>query len=727
MKCVITEKKSVAEGVAKIIGATTNKGDYFEGNGYIVTWCQGHLVTLKLPNEYGDEWGVPWSEEQLPMIPTNFKLKTISQSYNRYKVVSELIKNDCVESLIEATDAGREGELIFRLVYYYSGCRKPFQRLWINSMQDSDIRTGFKNLEDGRKFDTLYYAAKARQESDWLYGMNLSRLFSLKYHEPMSYGRVQTPTLKMIVDRYEENKNFKKTFTYQNVASFHGVSFAENESHEKKEDAHQVCLRVQGKNMIVKNVVIEGKKTMPPKLFDLGALQQEANKKYGFTANQTLELTQELYEKKFVTYPRTDSRYLNASMEKDVIQQVYSLQKISRQFAQYAFTPNFKRCIDDTKVSDHHAIIPTLDFTMGKVNAKNLSQNELKILNLITTRFVAASAEPYTYNSCKVETESEGVPFHANAKKETYKGWKQLEQEILDDDAKKEDAEESPKLFLLKKGMHFIPEKVEVKEIESKPRPLFTEASLLKAMENVGAKELKGNDEVERYGLGTSATRAGIIEELIHKGYVERKKKSLTPTTKGIYLTQCIPENLLKPDMTIQWEERMANIKNGRDNYDAFLQDVENEIKNIINEYKNKTFQKREIESTVIGKCPYCGTGEIVKKNTKKGVFYICSNHTNDEKSTCDFIISGTMKYFDNSISISDARLKTLLADKEITATVNGQKGEYKAKFKLKKNGKWFNLERTGYAESKKSTGGSYKGNYKGNGKKGYGKTKKLY
>ena len=697
MKLVIAEKPSVAQEYAKVLGATTRKDGHIEGNGYVVSWCYGHLVTLKTPDEYTNHNWKKWELEQLPIIPDPFELKTIPSSISQYKHVKELMNRSDVDEIIVGTDAGREGELIFRHVYNFSNCQKPFKRLWLNSLTREDIEKGFRNLKNGRAYDSLYDAAYGRQIADWLYGMNISRLLSLKYKTGLSYGRVQTPTLQMIVERHNQLVNFKKTYTYKLEAHKSQKTIFSTEEIERKEDVEQLQQRINQKELEVVDKKVERKKTSPPKLFDLTLLQRTCNQKFSFTAKKTLDLAQSLYEKKLITYPRTDSNFINQTMKQEVFNLASRFLETSN-YSTVDFIPNYDLSINDAKVTDHHAILPTKNAT-SQVDVTN---DEQKVLDCIILRFLASGCSERRYEVCKVTARVDGVDFVATTTKEYDAGWTAIEkQQKKDNDAYNEE------LFSMEQGDRFVPIQLSIKEIEKKPKPEYTEATLLSAMENAGKQDFKLIEDLERVGLGTPATRASIIEELINHGYVTRNKKSLVPTDKGIQLVGLVENKLKNPDLSVEWEKRLSDIKNGKDSFHDFISDLEHNLNSIIENYKNKEEINMSFNQNneVIGRCPVCG-GDVIEINTKKGTFYKCENNK-QEDGTCDVFIGDSIRHYGQSVPVNKQKLKTLLNGKEITATLKSKEGkDYQATMKLIVNqyeGKnYINLERTGFVNKKK-------------------------
>ncbi|MCD8216125.1 MAG: DNA topoisomerase 3 [Clostridiales bacterium] len=606
---VITEKPSVAMSVGKIIGANERKGGYLQGNGYIVSWCYGHLVGLAEPDSYGSEfksWG------KFPIIPEKWNYVVNKETKKQFDILKNLMNHITVDCVICATDAGREGELIFRHVYSMAGCRKPFKRLWISSLEDSAIREGFQNLRDGSYYDNLYKSALCRERADWLVGMNMTRFFSTLYNstKPLSIGRVQTPTLSMIVDRDNEISSFarKKFYTIQiNCGSF----TAESERIENLQAAQETAKGCSLVYAVVKDVKREIKRTSPPQLYDLTSLQRDANRIYGFTAQQTLDSVQNLYDNKLATYPRTDSRFLTEDME-ETAGKVIGVIKNTFGFAKSAGSePNIKAVMDSSKVSDHHAIIPTVNIRYADIDS--MRNPDRKILCLISERLLTATADKYEYENTSAVLECNGTLFSASGKTVISKGFKAIEENFSDFIKVKafNNNEVSEKkvshLPVINKGDVFaVTSKLE-EHYTTPPKP-FTEDTLLAAMERAG-NAAYDNDYVERKGLGTPATRAGIIENLIYRGYVVREKKNLVSTPKGKALISIMPEKLKSAEMTAEWENRLSLIAKGQADSSSFMRDIVDYVKNIIKttgivENMKESFNERK----AIGVCPRCGS-----------------------------------------------------------------------------------------------------------------------
>lgn len=660
MKLVIAEKPSVAKSIATVIGATEKKDGYFEGNNYLVSWCVGHLVELAMPVAYGEQYK-HWNAEDLPLIPEKFLYRISSKTGAQFKILRDLMQRSDVDTLIEATDAGREGELIFRLVYNQARCRKPFQRLWISSMEDSAIRDGMANLRPSAEYDNLYHAAMARQKADWLVGINASRLYTSLYHRKLSVGRVQTPTLQLIVQRWRQHNDFQPTPYYRlsiDVGGwhlYHGLTVADCE----KDVVAAQSIAQRTKSVKIVSIDQDKKKENAPALYDLTSLQRDANRLLGYTAKQTLDYLQSLYDKKLATYPRTDSRYLTHDMEMSTQQLLTQLLQVDYFAAiKAAADPaswNVTQVINDKKVSDHHAIIPTKEVTAEKV--AELPTGERNILALITTRLFTSVAAPHLYMATKITAmdESTSTLWAATGREDLQQGFITLSGALrsllelpMSDRKKKENLSE--KFPSLEKGQVLFVQSVNVEEKKTTPPSLYTEDTLLAAMETAG-KDLDDpalREAMKGSGLGTPATRAAIIENIIKTGYVERVKKSLTPTQTGLMLIDMIDPELKSPELTGQWECLLTQIAAGSVSADAFLTEISALTTATINRgkaaYSEKTAQKFQ-EAEILGYCPLCG--RPVKENRKA---YGCTGYRDD---SCKWAIWKTIA--GKSISVKTA------------------------------------------------------------------------
>lgn len=620
-KLVITEKPSVAQSIAKVLSATKRCNGYLEGNGYLISWCVGHLVELAPPDHY-DERYKKWKKEDMPILPANWRYTVSSGTKKQFNILKELMNRDDVDSLICATDAGREGELIFRLVYHQCRCRKPFERLWISSMEDSAIRDGFRHLKPGTEYDALYEAALCRERSDWIVGINATRLFSVLYGNTLNVGRVLSPTLALTVMREAAISAFISEPFYTVKIQMDGFT-ASSERVKSKEDAEKLAADCKEASAVVTKVERKNRKEKPPLLYDLTTLQREANKIMGYTAQQTLDYTQSLYEKKMVTYPRTDSRYLTEDMAAMIPELV---QKTAKKFSFSDETVPVRtdQVINNKKVTDHHAIIPTK--TAAETDLSALPAGERAVLELIARRLVCAVGSHCESDETAVELSCAGAVFKAKGSIVTEPGWKAF---ISGTESGKEDKEEDASSIPdIQNEMELMVREAVCKEGKTVPPKHYTEASLLQAMENAGAEEMP--EDAERKGLGTPATRAGIIEKLVRTGFLERtgnkKTKYLIPTQKGTALVTILPEQIQSASMTAEWEEKLLEIERGKYSGDAFMGEIEAMISDLVKNYQivpDAEILMPKQKSQEIGKCPVCGNDVI---EGAKGWF--CVNRT---------------------------------------------------------------------------------------------------
>ena len=642
-KLVIAEKPSVAQSIAKVIGADKREDGYLEGNGYLVSWCVGHLVELAPPEAY-DEKYEKWRYSDLPILPSEWKYQISDATRKQFGILKKLMEREDVTGLVEATDAGREGELIFRLVYHQAKCKKPFERLWISSMEDQAISDGFSNLQNGKKYDDLYRAALCRERADWSVGMNATRLFSTLYGQTLNVGRVMTPTLAMIVQREAEIESFKPEPIYRLSISCGGIT-AVSDRFEKKEDAENI-LKVLEEQKTAQVIKIDpaDKQEKAPQLYSLTALQRDANRFLGFTAQQTLDYTQSLYEKKLVTYPRTDSRFLIEDMEK-------MIPDLARKMAsKFGYTKNIsvypKQVINNSKVSDHHAIIPTVnvaDTEFGK-----LPSGEQKVLSLITARLLSALGESAVRSEVDVEFTCADTVFKAKTKNLTKKGWREIQDWIMgssmDSENEKEEKSGNANMLaciaMLTNGKSYPLQNPKMEAGKTSPKKHFTEDSLLSAMERAGADEMP--DEAERKGIGTSATRAATIEKLVRTGFVERKgnkkTKYLLPTHKGVALITVMPEQIQSPSMTAEWEQKLLDVEKGTFQDAEFMREIDGMITELIGTYKIVEDAELLMPPSVekIGICPSCGQHVVERQ---KG--YSCENRQ------CNFVLWKQNRFFE--------------------------------------------------------------------------------
>ena len=570
MKLVLAEKPSVAQSIAKVLGANERCDGYLEGNGYVVSWCVGHLVELFEPEGYDERYS-KWKYDDLPIVPDEWKYQVSAGTRKQFGVLRQLMKRDDVESLVCATDAGREGELIFRLVYHQCRCKKPFERLWISSMEDYAIREGFANLKPSKEYDALYEAALSRERADWIVGINATRLFSVLYGQTLNVGRVMTPTLGMAVMREAAISAFRSEPFYTVQLGFPEFVGASERLKEKKLAEELVKKCRDSSKAVVTKIEQKDKTEKAPALYDLTSLQRDANRVLGFTAQQTLDYTQNLYEKKLVTYPRTDSRYLTEDMAGGLPELV---SRVAQAFEKKgAFDVNAAQVINNKKVSDHHAIIPTQ--SMANADLQELPAGERAVLQLIAVRLLVAVSKAHCYAETTMELTCADTVFTAKGKAVREEGWKGIEA-IFRPERKSKEEKEVKNLPVVSKGDVLTFEKVEIKEGKTSPPKHFTEDTLLQAMETAGADEMP--EEAERKGIGTPATRAGIIEKLVQKGFIERngdkKVKYLIPTDKGVVLITVMPEQIQTPSMTADWEEKLVRIEHRDYEAEAFMKEI---------------------------------------------------------------------------------------------------------------------------------------------------------
>ena len=606
MKLVLAEKPSVAMSLSKVIGANQRGDGYMEGNGYLVSWCVGHLVELSQPEAY-DEKYARWKYDDLPILPEHWQYQVSASTKKQFGILKKLMQRKDVESLICATDAGREGELIFRLVYQQAGCKKPVERLWISSMEDSAIREGFQKLRPGTEYDALYEAALCRERADWIVGINATRLFSCLYGQTLNVGRVMTPTLAMVVMRDAAIRAFKSEPFYSAELKFRDFQAGGERMKEKAEAEKLVAECCQAGSAIITKVEQKEKSEKPPALFDLTSLQREANRQLGFTAQQTLDYTQALYEKKLVTYPRTDSRYLTADMA-PLVPELVSVIQQSFQIQPDAPAPvNAAQVINSKKVTDHHAIIPTK--TAAGYDISSLPSGEQAILTMLAVRLICAVGTPCRYAETIVEAECADQKFRTKGKTVTEMGWRQYAEKTSEDAEKHAEEGDFPELS---EGMILELAGVDLKEGKTSPPKRFTEDLLLSAMESASSDEFPAG--VERKGIGTPATRAAIIEKLVQKGFIERrgdkKKKYLCSTDKGNALVTVVPEQIQSPSMTADWEVKLLKIEHGEYDSDAFMGEISSMVSGLVKTYEavKGADVLMQPERKVIGSCPACGS-----------------------------------------------------------------------------------------------------------------------
>ena len=604
-KLVICEKPSVAKSIASALGVTSRADGYFEGGGWLISWCIGHLVGLADAAAYDGRYK-KWRYEDLPILPDPFRYVVSEEKAAQFHILRSLMERPDVTELVNACDAGREGELIFRLVYEAAGCSKPFSRLWISSLEDAAIREGFADLRPGGDYDSLYQSALCRQKADWLIGINASRLFSVLYHRTLNVGRVQTPTLAMLADRDSKIVLFRKEKYHHVRLALEGTE-AVSEKIPAMEDAQAIRDACDGQQAVCVSLVREKKTEKPPKLYDLTTLQREANRVFGYTAKQTLDYAQSLYEKKLLTYPRTDSRYLTVDMAETASVILHLAARVAPFDACPEFFPDVLALVNDKEVSDHHAILPTLELEQASV--PGLPVDERNILLLVCCKLLCAAAEPFVYEAVTAAFDCSGHTFTAKGKQVLSQGWRAI-QEVFRSSLKEkpEDEDAEGVLPALTEGQVFEPVAASVTEHFTSPPKPYTEDTLLSAMENAGKEDMP--DDAERRGLGTPATRAAIIEKLVSGGFVERKGKNLIPTKAGVNLVTVLPELLTSPKLTADWEQRLNEVAKGQVAPEDFMDGIEAMAAELVRNYSHisedgqKLFQP---EKEAVGLCPRCG------------------------------------------------------------------------------------------------------------------------
>ena len=628
---IITEKPSVARTISKVLGATARRDGYLEGGGWLVSWCVGHLVELAPPGVY-DPRLERWDRADLPILPERWQYLVSSSTKKQFDVLCKLMHRADVDRIVCATDAGREGELIFRLVYHQCGCRKPVSRLWISSMEDAAIRAGFENLKPSTEYDSLYKAALCRERADWLVGINATRLFSCLHGVTLNVGRVMTPTLAMTVEREAAIDAFRPEPFYTVFLKMEDC-MASSERFKDKTQAEELLAECQKSHQaVVQKSERKEKAERPPALYDLTTLQRDANRMLGFSAQQTLDYTQALYEKKLVTYPRTDSRYLTEDMAAGLPGLV--MDTAAAFGFRGAIPVHAKQVIHNKKVSDHHAILPTQ--SVAGADLSSLPAGEASILRLIVARLLAAVGEPYRYAETTVQFECAGQTFTSKGRTVLDEGWKAVERAVFGDTAEK--VEENLDVLTEAQDKKTLPiMDAQLKEGRTTPPKHFTEDTLLAAMESAGA-ETKVNcpngaregglgrmpEEAERRGIGTPATRAATIEKLVQKGFLARegsgKTKHLIPTEKGCGLIAAMPEQLKSPAMTAEWETKLTQIEKGQYVPEQFMEEIESMMKTLVNQYVNVPNAPARVTSgaPVVGTCPHCGS-EVAER--EKGFF----------------------------------------------------------------------------------------------------------
>ena len=658
IQLVIAEKPSVARSIAGVIGAKQKQDGYMEGNGYLVSWCIGHLVSLADAGAYNERFK-KWSYDDLPILPQQWQYIIPAEKKKQFEILRFLMERPDVESLVCATDAGREGELIFRFVYQMAGCKKPFKRLWISSMEDAAIREGFQHLHPGADYDALYQSALCRAQADWLVGLNATRLFSILYHKTLTVGRVQTPTLKMLVDREDKISGFKKE-KYHVVHIAAGGMGADSLRIFNPGEADSLKAACSGAQAVCVSVASEKKTEQPPRLYDLTTLQREANRLFGFTAKQTLDYAQQLYEKKCLTYPRTDSQYLTDDMQPTAESIVSGLWPLLPFAAELDISPQFGRVLNSKKVSDHHAIIPTMEFVQKGFDG--LTEGEKKLLSLVCCKLLCAVAAPHVFEAVTATFTCAGNEFTSKGKTILTPGWKEIDRRFracfkADADAP-ELARELPEIT---EGQTFDKVEASVTEHFTTPPKPYTEDTLLSAMDRAGAEDMP--EDAERQGLGTPATRASILEKLVQMGVIERRGKQLLPTKDGHNLACVLPNVLTSPKLTAEWETKLTAIAKGEADPDGFMADIEEMTRGLIVGYSQISEDAQKLfqaERVVIGKCPRCG--EAVYEGKKN---YYCGNRA------CQFVMWKNDRFFEERGKAFTPKIAAALL-KDGTAKVKG-------------------------------------------------------
>lgn len=636
MRLIICEKPSVAKTVAAALGAAEQKNGYIQGDDLLVSWCVGHLVSMADAGSY-DERFKKWQYEDLPILPEKWKYTLTPGKEKQFAVLQELMHRADVTELVNGCDAGREGELIFRFVYEQAGCEKPVKRLWISSMEESAIREGYAAMRDGKEYDALYQSALCRARADWLVGINATRLFSVLYHKTLNVGRVLSPTLNLLVERDGKITTFKKE-KYHIVHIGCGGADAKSEHIPDAAEADKLKADCEQSQAVCISLSKEKKIVQPPKLFDLTSLQREANRVYGFTAKQTLDYAQALYEKRLLTYPRTDSNYITSDMEASTADLVSALLPMLP-FAEGAvLSPNIGRMIDNAKVTDHHAILPTAAF--AKTGFEGLAESEKKLLFLVCMKLLCAVAPPHEYEAVTAVFECCGKPFTAKGKRILSDGWKDMERRFRltlksKDTEQTEDEMELPELA---EGQTFDKPSASVSEHYTTPPKPYTEDTLLSSMESAGKEDMP--DDAERKGLGTPATRAAMIEKLISAGFAERKGKSLVPTKDGVNLAVILPELLKSPQLTAEWESRLTGIAKGEADPEEFMAGIAELVRELVKTYSHISEDGKKLfspEKEAVGTCPRCGSPVYEGKKN-----YYCSDRA------CRFVMWKNDRFFES-------------------------------------------------------------------------------
>lgn len=639
MKLVIAEKPSVAMSLAAVLGATERKDGYLEGSGYLVSWCVGHLLELAQPEAYKEQYA-KWRYEDLPILPENWKYEVPKDKKTQLALLCRLMKDKRVDSVVCATDAGREGELIFRLVYEYAGCNKPMERLWISSMEDAAIREGFDRLRPGSDYDKLYDAAVCRAGADWLIGINATRLFSVLYGVTLNVGRVMSPTLALLVQRESDIESFISKPFYVPETTCGGFT-ASGEKMTERSEAEKIRMDCDHNSAFVRSVEKQVKTIQPPHLYDLTTLQRECNRIYGYTAQQTLDYVQSLYEKKLATYPRTDSQYLTKDMQATAASLILWLRDNMPFGKGCAGEPDIDRVTDDSKVTDHHAIIPTVE--IARTDLTELPSGERDVLTLLAVRLLCATTQAHRFETVTAMLDCQGHTFTAKGKTILQSGWKEVERihrmSIRQSETEHRENEDAA-LPVLKEGQTFETVSASLREGKTSPPKHYTEDTLLSAMENAGAEDMP--DDAERKGLGTPATRAATLEKLVSAGFVQRKKKQLIPTEKGRNLIAVLPDNIKSPILTAEWESMLKQVEHGELSATSFMDQIANMSRTLVKEHTapEERFvdlfpSSRGTTHEAVGVCPRCGAPVY---EGKKGFF--CDNRE------CSFALWKDNRFF---------------------------------------------------------------------------------
>ena len=639
MKLVIAEKPSVAMSLAAVLGATERKDGYLEGSGYLVSWCVGHLLELAQPEAYKEQYA-KWRYEDLPILPENWKYEVPKDKKTQLALLCRLMKDKRVDSVVCATDAGREGELIFRLVYEYAGCKKPMERLWISSMEDAAIREGFDHLHPGSDYDKLYDAAVCRAGADWLIGINATRLFSVLYGVTLNVGRVMSPTLALLVQRESDIESFiSKPFYVPEITC--GGFTASGEKMTERSEAEKIRMDCDHNSAFVRSVEKQVKTIQPPRLYDLTTLQRECNRIYGYTAQQTLDYVQSLYEKKLATYPRTDSQYLTKDMQATAASLILWLRNNMPFGKGCAGEPDIDRVTDDSKVTDHHAIIPTVE--IARTDLSELPSGERDVLTLLAVRLLCATTQVHRFEAVTAILDCQGYTFTAKGKTILQSGWKEVERihrmSIRQSETERRENEDAA-LPVLKEGQTFETVSASLREGKTSPPKHYTEDTLLSAMETAGAEDMP--EDAERKGLGTPATRAATLEKLVSAGFVQRKKKQLIPTKKGRNLIAVLPDNIKSPILTAEWESMLKQVEHGELSATSFMDQIADMSRTLVKEHTAPEERFADLfpssKGTVheaVGVCPRCGAPVY---EGKKGFF--CDNRE------CSFALWKDNRFF---------------------------------------------------------------------------------